>query len=351
MAVTAAGFRSACLSHSVTMIRLLAKFLLLAVFSCVLLAGAGAWLIHRPLEIEGGRADFTVARGSTARAAAAAIRDGGIELDPRIFYWLARLSGKARQIKAGSYEIVAPINAWQLLEKLTAGDVSLRELRLIEGWTFRQVRAAIDAHPDLVHDSEGLDDGEILARIGATETHPEGLFFPDTYLFDLHSSDLDVYRRAYREMRLRLQQAWQARAEGLPLETPYEALILASIVEKETGRAEDRPLIASVFVNRLKQGMRLQTDPTVIYGIGAGFDGNLRRRDLDRDTPYNTYSRAGLPPTPIAMPGAASIGAALNPADTKNLYFVARGDGSSVFSRTLQEHNRAVARFQLGRGR
>ncbi len=333
------------------MIRLLVRLLLFALLACALLSLAAAWLVQRPLAIDGGRADFTVARGSTVRAAAAAMREAGIELEPRLFYWLARLSGKARQIKAGSYEIVAPIDTWQLLEKLTAGDVSLRELRLIEGWTFAQVRAAVDAHPDLVHDSLGLDAGEILARIGARETAPEGLFFPDTYLFDLHSSDLDVFRRAYREMQARLQQAWQARAEGLPFETPYQALILASIVEKETGRADDRPLIASVFVNRLRRGMRLQTDPTVIYGLGEAFDGNLRRRDLERDTPYNTYTRAGLPPTPIAMPGAGAIAAVLNPADTKNLYFVARGDGSSVFSRTLQEHNRAVARYQLGRGR
>ena len=331
------------------MIRTIFKLLLVAVLGCAIAAGGAYWLAHKPLAMTDGPVDFTIERGSGARAAANAIRAAGIDLDPRLFSWIARLSGKARQLKAGSYEIAEPLSTMQLLAKLTAGDVSLRELRLIEGWTFVQVRAAIDAHPDLAHDSRDMSGAEILAAIGAAEAHPEGLFFPDTYLFDLRSSDLDLYRRAYREMQQRLAVAWQQRAEGLPLETPYQALILASIVEKETGRAEEREMIAAVFVNRLKRGMRLQTDPTVIYGLGDAFDGNLRRRDLERDTPYNSYTRAGLPPTPIAMPGAASLAAALRPADTRHLYFVARGDGSSEFSHTLREHNRAVARYQLGR--
>ena len=331
------------------MSRTIFKLLLVAALGCAIAAGGAYWLAHKPLAMADRPVDFTIERGSGARAAANAIRAAGIELDPRLFSWIARLSGKARQLKAGSYEIVEPLSTMQLLAKLTAGDVSLRELRLIEGWTFAQVRAAIDAHPDLAHDSTHMNGTEILAAIGAAEAHPEGLFFPDTYLFDLRSSDLDLYRRAYREMQQRLAVAWQQRAEGLPLETPYQALILASIVEKETGRAEEREMIAAVFVNRLKRGMRLQTDPTVIYGLGDAFDGNLRRRDLERDTPYNSYTRAGLPPTPIAMPGAASLAAALRPADTRHLYFVARGDGSSEFSHTLREHNRAVTRYQLGR--
>ncbi|MCB1909102.1 MAG: endolytic transglycosylase MltG [Rhodocyclaceae bacterium] len=332
------------------MIRTALKILLFVASCCAIAAGGLYWAAHRPLAQPDGPVDFTIARGSSARAAANAIRASGIDVDPRLFAWIARLTDKARQLKAGSYEIARPVSTWQLLAKLTAGDVSLREMRLIEGWTFAQVRAAIDAQADLAHDSKGMSDSEILAAIGAAEAHPEGLFFPDTYLFDLQASDLDLYRRAYREMQQRLAAAWQARAEGLPLASPYEALILASIVEKETGRAEDRPMIAAVFVNRLQRGMRLQTDPTVIYGLGAQFDGNLRRRDLERDTPYNSYTRAGLPPTPIGMPGAASLAAALAPADARHLYFVARGDGSSEFSLTLREHNRAVARYQLGRG-
>lgn len=331
------------------MIRLMLKLLLLALVAVALLAGGVAWLAHRPLDVAGGRADFTIARGSTVRAAAQAMAAAGVPVQPDLFYWLARFTGKGRQIQAGSYEITSGIDTWRLLEKLSSGDVSQRALRLTEGWTFAQMRAAIDAHPDLAHDTAGITDVEILRRIGATEASPEGLFFPDTYLFDLRSSDVDLYRRAYGEMKQRLARAWAGRAEGLPLNDPYEALTLASIVEKETGRHEDRLLVASVFVNRLRIGMRLQTDPTVIYGLGAAFDGNLRRDDLNRDGPYNTYTRAGLPPTPIAMPGMASLDAVLRPADSEYLYFVARGDGSSEFSRRLEDHNRAVARHQLGR--
>jgi len=333
------------------MLRLLTKILLLLLLLAGLGLAGGWWLVQRPVPMPDGPADFTVSPGSTARSVARAMQEAGIGVEPELFYWLARLSGRAPQIKAGSYEIRDRVSTLALLDKLTAGDVSLRELRLTEGWTFAQVQAAIAAHPDLVHDTADLAPAEILARIGATESHPEGLFFPDTYLFDLRSSDLDLYRRAYREMKRRLEAAWAARPAGLPLETPYEALILASIIEKETGHPDDRTRVASVFANRLRIGMRLQTDPTVIYGIGPGFDGNLRRSDLERDTPYNTYTRAGLPPTPIAMPGQASIDAALQPADTKFLYFVARGDGTSVFSNSLQEHNRAVARYQLRRSR
>jgi UPF0755 protein len=212
------------------------------------------------------------------------------------------------------------------------------------------MRVALDSHPEVRHDTTGLSDTEILRRIGAIETSPEGLFFPDTYLFDRHSSDLDILKRAYRAMRLQLASEWQKRSPGLPYQTPYEALIMASIVEKETGHASDRALVAAVFVNRLRRGMLLQTDPTVIYGIGRQFDGNLRKRDLMSDTPYNTYTRSGMPPTPIAMPGLASLKAVLHPADSDMLYFVSRGDGSSEFSRTLAEHNRAVTKYLKSRG-
>jgi UPF0755 protein len=231
------------------------------------------------------------------------------------------------------------LTIWQLILKLSSGDVSQSDLTLVEGWNFRQMRAAIEAHPFLAQDAAGLSDVDILRRIGAAESHPEGLFFPDTYLFDKHSSALALYRRAYQAMQQRLQREWEARQPGLPLASPYEALILASIVEKETGRPEDRGLVASVFVNRLRIGMRLQTDPTVIYGYGEAFEGRLRRHHLDTDHPWNTYTRAGLPPTPIAMPGVDSLRAALQPIASEYFYFVSRGDGSSQFSRNLADHN------------
>lgn len=330
------------------MTRLIFRLVLVAVLAAALLGAGLAWYALQPLTLAGGRADFTIPRGSGVRVAAQLIAAAGAPVRPEAFYWLARLSRKGRLIKAGSYEITSGITPWALLEKLTAGDVSQREMRVIEGWTFAQMRAAVDAHPDLRHDTAGLADGDLLALIGAVESHPEGLFYPDTYLFDLRSSDVDIYRRSYNELKQRLSRAWATRVADLPLATPYEALTLASIVEKETGRADDRPLVASVFINRLRIGMRLQTDPSVIYGLGESFDGNLRRADLVRDTPYNTYTRAGLPPTPIALAGMASLEAVMQPADTQFLYFVARGDGSSVFSRQLEEHNRAVARYQLG---
>jgi UPF0755 protein len=221
------------------------------------------------------------------------------------------------------------------------------ELRIIEGWTFRQLRAALDASPFLRHDSENLSEAELLGRIGAQESHTEGLFFPDTYLFARGSSDLAVLRRGYHAMQRHLAQEWSQRAAGVPFKSPYEALIMASIVEKETGREEERDQIAGVLVNRLRIGMALQVDPTVIYGLGTDFDGNLKRIHLTTNGPYNTYMRSGLPPTPIALPGLGSLRAALRPAQTKALYYVSRGDGTSQFSRNLEEHNRAVSKYQL----
>jgi UPF0755 protein len=238
------------------------------------------------------------------------------------------------------------ITALALLDKLTRGDVTQGELLLAEGKTFRQFRTLLNEHPDLDHDTLKLSDAKILSLLGAKEAHPEGLFFPDTYLFNKGSSDIDVLRRAYKAMQPKLAAAWERRETTLPVKTPYELLILASIVEKETGLPADRPQVAAVFVNRLRRGMLLQTDPTVIYGLGERFDGNLRKVDLQTDTPWNTYTRAGLPPTPIAMPGLASLQAAAKPPPSDMLYFVARGDGSSEFSATLDEHNSAVARYQ-----
>ena len=321
--------------------RLLAAVLAMA--ACF--AGALAWFAHRPIALAASPLDFTIEPGSSMRQVARQLVDAGIDVQPVALEVLARVTRRANAIKAGSYEVEAGLTPLALLAKLTRGDVSQAELAIIEGWNFRQLRAALDRHPDLRHDSAGLSDAELLARIGSTASHPEGLFFPDTYLFSRRSSDLDVLRRAHRHMLEVLDREWPRRAGGLPYKTPYQALTMASIVEKETGQAADRPMVASVFVNRLKSGMLLQTDPTVIYGLGEAFDGNLRKRDLLADTVYNTYTRPGLPPTPIAMPGVAALRAALNPPTTDYLYFVARGDGSSEFSRTLEEHNRAVAQY------
>ena len=262
------------------------------------------------------------------------------------FVWLARLLGKSGQLKAGNYALEHPVSPLQLLKIISSGEVSLSQISVIEGWTFKQMREALNANPDITHDSANLSDEQILQRIGATETHPEGLFFPNTYYFAAGSSDLKILKRAYQTMQKHLQQLWLARAPDLPLQSPYQALILASIIEKETGTPSDRDMIAGVFVNRLRKGMLLQSDPTVIYGLGDKFDGNLRKRDLLADSAYNTYRRKGLTPTPISLPGAASLQAALHPARTDALYFVARGDGSSQFSSSLSKHNRAVDQYQ-----
>jgi len=329
--------------------RILTILLAMALPSAAALAGWFAWFVTTPLVLASSPLDVSIDPGSSLRTVSKQLADAGVRFEPWQFTLLARLRGQATGIKAGSYEIEAGTTPLRLLMQLTRGDVSQDELALIEGWTFRQVRAALDQHPGLRHDSRDLGEGEILARIGATEKAAEGLFFPDTYLFSKNSSDLDLLRRSYRAMKKHVDQEWRQRAPGVPYSSAYYALIAASIIEKETGVAADRPMIAAVLVNRLKSGMPLQTDPTVIYGLGTAFDGNLRKGDLTRDTAYNTYTRPGLPPTPIAMPGLASIHAALQPAGSEHLYFVARGDGSSEFSRTLDEHNRAVARYQKRR--
>lgn len=325
--------------------RLLLVFALLITLAAAL-AGGLAWYATRPLTLSAPAVEFTLPPGTPMKQAARQINAAGVQVAPLALEWIARLAGKDRAIKAGSYEVTGALSSWELILKLSRGDVSQGELAVIEGWTFRQLRAALASHPDLRHDSAGLSDGEVLARIGAQESHPEGLFLPDTYLFDKQSGELHLLARAYRSMHKRLADAWAGRDPQLPLASPYQALILASIVEKETGRREDRPLVASVFVNRLKSGMRLQTDPTVIYGLGPDFDGNLKKRDLLADGPYNTYTRSGLPPTPIALPGAEALAAALGPPNTSFFYFVARGDGRSEFSSDLTQHNRAVARYQ-----
>ncbi len=327
------------------------RIFLLALCLTLLAAAVLAWRAFSPVALRSDPADFSIKPGSSLRSATRQMVESGVELNVWQFNLLGRLLGKAGAIKAGSYEVGRGITPLALLNKLTAGEVTLTEVVLIEGWTFRQMRAVLNAEPELMHDSAALSDAEIMASLGAAGRSPEGLFFPDTYLFAKGTSDLDILKRAYKAMDRQLQAAWQARAPELPYRNPYEALILASVIEKETGQSTDRALIGGVFVNRLRIGMMLQTDPTVIYGLGEKFDGNLRKKDLLKDTPHNTYTRGGLPPTPIAMPGQASLQAALNPAKTQALYFVARGDGSSEFSRTLAEHERAVTKYQRRGGR
>ncbi|MDZ7651401.1 MAG: endolytic transglycosylase MltG [Burkholderiaceae bacterium] len=304
------------------------------------------WYEHA-LPVPGERVEVRIAPGASARAIARQLRAAGVLVNEDLFVAAARAADATQSLRAGRYEITRGMTVHQLIEKLRRGDVLREKLTIVEGWTYREMRAALAATPELRPDSAKLSDAELLKAIGATETHPEGLFAPDTYLFDPGSSDLDLLRSAYRAQTSALAQAWEQRAATWPLKSPYELLILASIIEKETGQAAERDLVAGVFVNRLRIGMRLQTDPTVIYGLGSKFDGNLRKRDLLADGPYNSYTRAGLPPTPIALPGRASLRAAVNPAATRALYFVARGDGTSQFSDTLADHNRAVARYQL----
>ena len=319
-------------------------------FLALMLAiGSGAWLVwyaNQPLHADPLPKTFSVPSGTSLDRLATQLHVAGIVDSPLSFRILGRVLGKSTALKAGVYEITRPLTPVELLEKMERGDVAKAGVRFIEGWTSRDIRAALRQQNLLNHASEAMDDTALLAAIGATEGHIEGLFFPDTYFFTPSSPDIDVLRRAYHAQHTKLTAEWQTRAPDLPYRTPYEALIMASIIEKETGVEGERAHIAAVFINRLKLGMRLQTDPTVIYGVGASYDGNLRKEDLLRDTPYNTYTRTGLPPTPIAIPGAAAIHAALHPDASTDLYFVSRGNGTHVFSSTLDAHNRAVKRFQ-----
>ena len=311
------------------------------------LGAAAAWWLHAPLPMGDAPLELAIEPGTAPRGVARDVQAAGVRTDARLLYWWFRLSGQSRLIRAGNYEIPPGTTPRSLLDKLVRGDETLRALTLVEGWNLRQVRAAL-AQAELRPDSAALSEAALMERLGRAGVPAEGRFFPDTYTYAKGASDLAVLRRALHAMDRQLAAAWEQRAADTPLKTPDEALVLASIVEKETGREADRALVAGVFTNRLRVGMLLQTDPTVIYGLGERFDGNLRKRDLQTDTPYNTYTRAGLPPTPIAMPGKASLLAAVQPERTKALYFVARGDGSSHFSSSLDEHNRAVGRYQRG---
>lgn len=331
------------------MLKTARRWLKRALWLCVLAAAvAAAWLIGygfsdlavaKPLQ-------FSLRQGSSLRSAARQMRAAGVLDSIWQFELLARVFGDANRIQAGNYELGGSITPLALLRKLTSGDRRQDQITLVEGWTLTQMRAALDAHAALKHDTRSMAETAIATRVGIAYPSAEGWFFPDTYYFAIGTSDVAILQRAYRSMHAQLDALWNTRADSLPLENSYQALILASIIEKETGQPGERPLVAAVFLNRLRRGMLLQTDPAVIYGLGAQFDGNLRKRDLLTDGPYNTYMRAGLPPTPIATPGLGALSAALNPAPAEALYFVARGDGTSYFSATLAEHERAVTKYQ-----
>jgi UPF0755 protein len=323
------------------------------VISLLLAAALGLGLygyvwITSPMDLTADSVDLSIEPGSNPRDVVLQVEQAGVSVNPGLLYWWFRLSGQARQIKAGSYELERGITPHRLLSKLVRGEEALRSVTLVEGWTLRQVREALRKADQLKPLTADLSPEQLMQQVGKPGVPAEGQFFPDTYTYSKGSTDLAVLQRAARAMDKKLEAAWAQRSAQSPLKSPQEALTLASIVEKETGRPSDRQQIAAVFSNRLRLGMRLQTDPSVIYGLGPNFDGNLRKADLLNDTPWNTYTRNGLPPTPIAMPGRGALLAAVQPAASNALYFVARGDGSSQFSATLDEHNRAVNKYQRG---
>lgn len=326
--------------------RTLKRLLLLISSVTILLIGWFYLHVHSKVTLPATPYEFSIRPGSSLNQVSQQLADAGILPSKWSLIALARYLNQESAIKAGDYQLIETLSQRALLEYLVKGDAKQNEIKFLEGWTFTQLRKVLNEHPAIENNTTDLSEQEILQLIGASETLAEGLFFPDTYYFIKGSSDIDILQRAYQTMQIHLQTSWSSRRESLPLATPYEALILASIIEKETGTESDRAEIAGVFINRLRKGMRLQTDPTIIYGLGEQFDGNLRKKDLLADQEYNTYTRAGLPPTPIALPGLASIRAALNPADTRSLYFVAKGNGQSQFSTNLADHNKAVNKYQ-----
>ncbi len=322
------------------------------IFVLAVLAVAAAALVlywsRQPLMAANGQAlEVNIATGSSLRSALRQLHDAGLPASPLLMELLARGTGAPR-VKAGSYRIEPRMTPINVLDALARGDTIRESLTIIEGWNFVQMREALARQPHLRQDSADMALPVLLQKVAPGYPHPEGLFYPDTYVYERGTSDLLLMQQAHLRMLKMLDDAWSKRSADLPFQDPYEALTMASIVEKETGHEEDRTRVASVFVNRLRLGMPLQTDPTVIYGMGTAFDGNLRKRDLQADTPYNTYTRRGLPPTPISLPGRRSLEAALHPAPGDDLYFVARGDGRSEFSGNLDDHNRAVNRYQRG---
>lgn len=335
------------------MFRNLHRVIGIVVIAVSLALGWLAWdykvFIDTPLNVGPEGVVLEVPPGTTFRRLALDLQEREILRKPEYFIFLGRWDDAAERVRAGEYQIDQGMTPRTLLLRLVSGAVIQHQLTVVEGWTFQQLMDALSKHEAIRQTLNDASDEEIMARLGEPDLHPEGQFAPDTYHFPRGTSDLDFLRRAHATLQDWLATEWPRRAEKLPYGSPYEALIMASIIEKETGLKSERENIAGVFVRRLERTMRLQTDPTVIYGMGEAYDGNIRHADLRRDTPYNTYTRHGLPPTPIALPGLASIRAALHPAEGKALYFVAKGDGSHQFSATLEEHLEAVRRYQLNR--
>jgi UPF0755 protein len=329
--------------------RLLRWLVLLVVLAAAATAGAAWWWLQRPLPLAADAVEVSIAPGTSPRSVAEKWVQAGVQTPPEFLWLFFRASRKAPQMRAGNYSIERGITPPQLLERMIKGESVMEVVRITEGWTFKQMREALAQAPSLKATTKDMSEAEIMAALGLPDVAAEGRFFPDTYHYSRGATDMTVLRSAQQMLQKKLEAAWAERAKDVPLKSIDEALIMASIVEKETGLEADRTKVSAVFNNRLRIGMPLQTDPTVIYGLGASFDGNLRKKDLQTDTPYNTYTRKGLPPTPIALPGGNSIKAALQPAPGKALYFVARGDGSSVFSENLADHNRAVNQYQRGK--
>lgn len=312
-------------------------------------AGAAYYWVNQSLSLPTPKVDILVPKGATPASIASQINQAGITLNSAAFILLARLTELDTKLKAGGYQLVQGDSPLRVLRRMAQGDVTSRQITLVEGWNLRQIRAALAQHPDIKQSIQGVSDTDLRSQVGLNADYPEGLFFPDTYIFPIGTTDLEILQRAARAQQQILDRAWASRQDNLPLRSPYQALILASIVEKETGKASDRARIAGVFINRLRLNMPLQTDPTVIYGMGENFDGKIRKKDLQTDHAWNTYTRGGLPVSPIASVGQASLTAALNPEKHEFLYFVSRGDGSSAFAKTLPEHNKNVSKYILGR--
>lgn len=329
------------------MIKIFKYFLLLSILTAF---GVGVWLYQyakSPLKLHPDAQEISIKPNSGLKSIASQLVDQKVIPHALPFVVLVRILGKETYLQAGDYTLIKNITPYQLILSLNHGKSTQGSITFIEGKTFKQMRAKLAKNDSVKSTITGMSDAEVMRIVGRGEKDAEGLFFPDTFYFDRNTADIVLLKRSYQIMQAKLNQAWANRDSGLPYKDSYEALIMASIIEKETGKGEERPMIAGVFLNRLRIGMRLQTDPSVIYGMGEVYDGNIRKKDLLKDTPYNTYTRNGLPPTPIAMPGLASIEAAVRPAKTKALYFVGRGDGSHEFSNSLTEHNRAVAKYQL----
>ena len=323
--------------------------LVVALLAAAAAVGAAWYWATSPLRLQQTPAIFTVEPGARLRTIAQAMNAAGISIHPEALVLLGRYTGDDTRLRAGTYQAIEGDTPLSLLERMARGEMVQSRLTLVEGWTYQRIRNALREHPDVRQTLGDVSDKDLLERLGSPQNHPEGLFYPDTFVFAPGTPDFDVLNQSYKAGQTLLETLWNERKPDLPLKSPYEALILASIIEKETGMAADRERVAGVFINRLRTGMPLQTDPTVIYGMGDAYQGRLRKKDLQTDTPWNTYTRPGLPPTPIASPGRAALVAALNPEEHDYYYFVARGDGSSEFSKNLSEHNRAVRKFILGK--